>query len=55
MATPRLRHRPQTEDEDAAALKLGPGMPSLHVEKPEHANPNGVQNSTMPVVYSYPR
>ncbi|KAI0684287.1 HRDC-like protein [Cytidiella melzeri] len=23
MATPRLRHRPQTEDEDAAALKLG--------------------------------
>lgn len=25
MATPRLRHRPQTEDEDAAALKLGAG------------------------------
>ncbi|KAJ8079531.1 RNA polymerase B [Marasmius tenuissimus] len=23
--TTRLRHRPQTEDEDAAALKLGPG------------------------------
>lgn len=26
MATPRLRHRPQTEEEDAAALKLGPGV-----------------------------
>lgn len=26
MATPRLRHRPQTEDEDAAALKLGAGQ-----------------------------
>lgn len=23
--TSRLRHRPQTEEEDAAALKLGPG------------------------------
>ena len=22
----RLRHRPQTEEEDASALKLGPGM-----------------------------
>ncbi|OBZ74206.1 DNA-directed RNA polymerase II subunit rpb4 [Grifola frondosa] len=26
MSTPRLRHRPQVEEEDAAALKLGPGM-----------------------------
>ena len=26
MSTPRLRHRPQVEDEDAAALKLGSGM-----------------------------
>jgi hypothetical protein len=25
MSTVRLRHKPQTEDEDAAALKLGPG------------------------------
>lgn len=25
MSTPRLRHRPQVEDEDAAALKLGSG------------------------------
>ncbi|KAG6910011.1 hypothetical protein DXG01_013733 [Tephrocybe rancida] len=24
MATPRLRHRPNTEEEDASALKLGP-------------------------------
>ena len=27
MSTPRLRHRPQVEDEDAAALKLGSGEP----------------------------
>lgn len=31
MATPRLRHRPQTEDEDAAALKLGAGEFSIFI------------------------
>ncbi|EKM50014.1 uncharacterized protein PHACADRAFT_105721 [Phanerochaete carnosa HHB-10118-sp] len=32
MSTPRLRHRPQVEDEDAAALKLGSGMANLASE-----------------------
>ncbi|KAG6812782.1 hypothetical protein H0H92_000552 [Tricholoma furcatifolium] len=30
MTTPRLRHRPTTEEEDASALKLGPGRSFSH-------------------------
>lgn len=51
--TTRLRHRPQLEDEDASALKLGAGMLSS-VFRNGGSQPTW-QSSTMLVAYWYPR
>src|SRR5258705_3157709 len=51
--TTRLRHRPQAEEEDAAALKLGPGMRSMSMGVESRLAT--MQNSIMLVVFLFPR
>ena len=54
MSTPRLRHRPQVEDEDDAALKLGSGTSSNMFGTSSTVDPDE-QSSITPVVYSFRR
>ena len=54
--TTRLRHRPQNEDEDAAALKLGPGISKYMAEYcADRSRYLFMQNLIMQVVFSSQR
>lgn len=54
--TTRLRHRPQNEDEDAAVLKLGPGISKFTAKYcAGRSHYLFTQNSIMQVVFSFQR
>ncbi|KAJ3573588.1 hypothetical protein NP233_g2339 [Leucocoprinus birnbaumii] len=51
--TSRLRHRPQTEEEDAAALKLGPEVKYLLENRDKDAPDTAVYNKTLDYVKTF--